>query len=518
MLKNLLISLLVFLTGCSAQNTISEIAHPRQLPVGAPKYSDVCFSSRWPHPRHPGSRYDTFESARAFYATRLDWVYSTDAGFIKKAKSQGYAVTPATSTILEDIGSESWQNGRMVDINGEFVTSPWMRRWAGPVRAWGCVSNPVWQNIWTEYVRKCLDDGAFGIQHDDPGFNYSAIKWGGCFCDFCVKGFTSYLKGNFDSADLAAFGIADIDKFNYKEYCKSNEQRDSNIEQAYKDFQMANVLGFHEKMRKWMNEYAGRYVPYSCNNTSNPIWTSFYSGFDFGMGELYWGGVTPKQLWERALLIQQSGRAQVYSMPKIHNSTLSPKQHQILTRREIATTYALGYHTMVPWDVYQRGGPRYFGKPEQYADLYGFVRAVSGYLDGYEYAAAFGKEIDVDDDTADILDYDTESDVYVFVRAVPKAKNKPVVMHVVNWSDAKDAKEPIELKLNLVRFFGGSEILVTMLTPKPYSQSVHEQAIVNADYGLLREKSLLDVKYESGYANVIVPAGNLWTLLVIESR
>ena len=62
-----------------------------------------------------------------------------------------------------------------------------------------------------------------------------------------------------------------------------------------------------------------------------------------------------------------------------------------LTRQTIAMAYACGGHCMVPWDVYMpRDAPRYFGTPEQYADLFGFIRSGSRYFDGYQQAESTG--------------------------------------------------------------------------------------------------------------------------------
>ena len=83
------VALGVIRAGGDAPTRVSEVAAPRVLPPGAPKYSDVSLSSRTPHPRKAGDPYDTFEAARAFHATRLDWVNTDDADFVRRIHEEG---------------------------------------------------------------------------------------------------------------------------------------------------------------------------------------------------------------------------------------------------------------------------------------------------------------------------------------------------------------------------------------------------------------------------------------------
>ena len=102
---------------------VYEVAQRRVRPPGAPRYSDVCFSSRWRRP-------NTFEMTAAFHATRLDWVYSTDPNWIAECKKRGYHFGGALNSTLPDTpGSKSWKVGRCRDKDGNLVTAPWMVNW-----------------------------------------------------------------------------------------------------------------------------------------------------------------------------------------------------------------------------------------------------------------------------------------------------------------------------------------------------------------------------------------------------
>lgn len=52
--------------------------HAAQAGVGPPGASDVVMTSRSPH-LTPDHGYTTWTAAKAFYANRVDWVYTTNA-------------------------------------------------------------------------------------------------------------------------------------------------------------------------------------------------------------------------------------------------------------------------------------------------------------------------------------------------------------------------------------------------------------------------------------------------------
>jgi hypothetical protein len=57
--------------------------------------------------------------------------------------------------------------------------------------------------------------------------------------------------------------------------------------------------------------------------------------------------------------------------------------------------YAVGGHIEAPWNTYlpTPDARRFFGKPEEYADLFAFVRGTARYLDSYEDAYACALKI-----------------------------------------------------------------------------------------------------------------------------
>ncbi|MEK7256821.1 MAG: hypothetical protein AAB316_18855, partial [Bacteroidota bacterium] len=145
----LLLFFIPLLFSCQATRwlTVQQTAKPTTLSAGAPKYSDVCFSSRWERPRNAEDTLETFAAARSFHATYINWVYTTNSAFIKKADSLGYRLQVALSPTMPDLplGSEKRQKGRLVNAKGEIVTAPWMKSFGNAW--WGCVNHPDFQTI-----------------------------------------------------------------------------------------------------------------------------------------------------------------------------------------------------------------------------------------------------------------------------------------------------------------------------------------------------------------------------------
>lgn len=147
------------------------------------------------------------------------------------------------------------------------------------------------------------------------------------------------------------------------------------------------AAAFHKDVHARFEKLTGRRLPISCNLAWNK--PPFHSrglpvirNFDFGMAEFYARQLSPVQFAAAAREAEKLGMALVYtggghmSMPQI--------------RLAVAGSYANGINYIVPWDQFTGiKKPRLFAKPEKVADLYGFIRAIPEYLDGYEAAGEY---------------------------------------------------------------------------------------------------------------------------------
>ncbi len=146
------------------------------------------------------------------------------------------------------------------------------------------------------------------------------------------------------------------------------------------------AAAFFDNIHKRFRAAVDRKVCLSCNLAWN---NSSFGGsgeqvirrFDYGMAEFYKKQLNPQFLMKAERDARSRNSAVVYTGG--HNMSTADM------RLAVAGCYANGLNYIVPWDQFAGiNVPRVFAKPEELADLYGFVRACGPYLDGYEAAAS----------------------------------------------------------------------------------------------------------------------------------
>ncbi len=452
---------------------VQDIAQTATLLPGAPKYSDVCFSSRWERPRDDKDTLETFSAARTFHATYLNWVYTTNPVFIKKADSLGYKMQVALTPTLSDLpfGSNEHKKGRIVNKTGDLVTAPWMKGWEN---WWGCVNNPDFQEIYFAYIQSALQAGAYGFQVDDPAMGYLLQRnlWEDvCYCSFC-------------------------------------QQKADSLGVQPPDIQQASVLSFHQNMKKRAEDFAGRPVPFSCNNFRGE-WELFpFDFFDFGVAELPERRANPEYIYAIIRETRRQGKAQVFSFVA---------EREFLMQKLIATTYACGGNQLVPWDVWQPKSPeRYFGKAESFAPFYAFVRANAQWLDGYEdafYATTQDENRFFDSEKLPVSFENYRRQIHAFVHAKPKQDTEPVVVHLIDW---EVLTEDFSILLNEKRFFKNGIRSIEMLTPVAYNAEAHEEAELSGDFSKMAHHQPLRFSKKGKMVKVEIPKLDMhWAILLL---
>jgi hypothetical protein len=466
---------LPFFMSCSKGQwaRVQDMATAASLPPGAPAYSDVCFSSRWERPRDGSDSLETFAAARSFHATYLNWVYTTNPFFMKKADSLGYKLQVALTPTLPDLplGSQAHLQGRILNKNGNFVTAPWMKGWDN---WWGCANHPAFKESYFAHIQAALEAGAHGFQVDDPAMGYLLLRnqWEDiCYCRFCQQ-----------KADSLGLQPADI--------------------------QQASVLEFHQTMKKRAEALAGRPVPFSCNNFRGE-WDLFPFGFfDFCVAELPERRANPEYIYATLREARRRGKAQVFSFAS---------EREFLVQKLIATTYACGGNQLVPWDVWLQKSPeRFFGSAKSFAPYYAFVRANAAWLDGYEDAFYACTQDDPRFLPLDKLPISFEKytrQIHAFARAKPGQRQAPVVIHLVDW---EVLTEDFSILLNEKRFFKKGIQSIEMLTPVPYDAAAHEAAASNGDFSKMAHRQVLSFSKKGNMVKVDIPKLDMhWAILLL---
>lgn len=509
----------IFLMQAASAQTVFDVAKPQPLPEGAPRASDVIMRSLRIRSSNAQEPHDTLKALDDFHVTRLEWAYINDPAFIAKVKAQGcvFGGAAAAPSYIKPGDDPDWFEKVVVkNLDGEPIIAPWKRSWDRTL--WGCVNTPELERGYLEYLKRYIDAGADVMQRDEPRANLLAVNWGGCFCDHCMSGFRAWLAENTTREQREAAGIAALDTFDYRQHVLAQDAPvgdafgkwdGGQLKEWFTAFQEDSTLAFHERMRAAVDAYAGRRVPFSCNNGVRR-WGAVELMFDWAFGELSYGHATAVQIYDAMREARVQGRRQVVTMPKSTKWETTPDL-LARTRRTIAMAYACGGHCMAPWDTYMPGNaPRYFGTPEQYADLLAFIRANAPIMDGYEEAAVFGKGIADerfgDESPVTIVDHET---AFAVVRVVPGDASKPVAVHLIDWSDAP---EPLILQLNPGRFWGEKAFTMELRIPAPYNQEAHVAAEETGDFkGLVRTVAVAP----EADGTLRLPAVAPWGILVL---
>ena len=497
---------------------VHELAAPTTPPPGAPKASDVILRSLRLHPRNAKDPHDTLRALDDFHVSRLEWTYIQDKAFIAKVRASGRlfgGAASAPSYHKEDKAPDWFEKVVIVNLDGEPIIAPWKRAWKRTL--WGCINNPELERGYLEYLKRYIDAGAQGMQRDEPGANLNATRWGGCFCPCCIKAFREFLARRTTAQQRKKLGIDDLAAFDYREHLRKQgapvgdafgRWKGGELKRLFVEFQTQATLAFHRRTRKALDQYAGRRVPVSCNNGVRR-WSALERTFDWAFGELSYGHARPAYIHQAMRDAAKHKRLQVVTMPKKSNRK-DLGEWRRRTRQTIAMTYACGGLCMAPWDVYMPGNaPRYFGTAEQYADLYGFIRANARHLDGYGYAGAFGKGIDcrLYGKTPPVR-VEAAGSVYAVVRARPGQADGPVVVHLVDWS--KEPR-PFTVVLSPARLFGARPLRLRLLVPARYDGATHQEAERTRSWEKLTQAIPL-----KNAAQVQIPALRPWGLLVVE--
>jgi hypothetical protein len=330
-------------------------------------------------------------------------------------------------------------------------------------------------------------------------------------------------------------GIAEDSRFDYREAVKAGKVSNE-LRELWIQYKNEAIYDYHVHIRDSLRKGFPHFTAYTANNSSFQQYDVRYEPFDYFMSELMFTSCDPVRLFQRHEVILQAGKAQIYHAPKANAG--EPMAHmKPLTRAVIGYAYAMGGWLAAPYDLFIGAGiPRYFGKPEDFADLYGFIRANAQYLDGFERAAYTGAWLG--DRTAGnvLLIEGGSGGVYAFARTRPNQPEAPIVVHLVDWGEELEFVEgrfrdqagfnsvsykrgdraPFTLKVRMANCYGDRSFTARLLTPPPYDKQTHWRAERTGDYSALSESRPIAFKTRSEYAEFQIPKLDPYALLVLE--
>lgn len=523
----ILIHSVVFLAlGVAFVTSAGETASPRRLAdvvvalpaiPGAAPASAVCMRSLRPRPINANDPHDTLAAIRGFHVTRLEWTYGNDKAFIQKVHDLGVEYGGAIAAGSYS-GSKSPWDWNVIGSETQRLAPTWMRKWARP-NPWGCANNPEFRAGHVRAAVAAVKAGADLLHRDEPGQNEHSYHWGGCFCRHCMKGFRSWLADNADRSELEQLGVSDLASFDYGDYCRGKKAPTGDafrlwktdvLRTYFRQFQIDSSVAFNRWWRQELDRQAGRPIAVSCNNGARR-WTPIELGFDYCIGELRRDHATPAHLHDVMQTALSHGRTQSVTMPLDGRDEPESPGWIAVTRRTIATMYALGGHIEMPWDTYlpTPDARRYFGRPENYADLTAFIRGIAAHLDGHGEAYASGCGVVDDRWQQQPVTLPTADGIFLTVRARPGEPEAPLVMHIIDW---RDEPAPVAITIDRPAFFGTADLTARLLQPvRPVDEKAHAAAFDSGDYAGLVETTSVSIDREG---RLLLPAFDPWGVVV----
>ncbi|MFI4911915.1 MAG: LamG domain-containing protein [Sedimentisphaeraceae bacterium JB056] len=493
-----------------SQMTVSDYERPDY----APKYSDVCFSSRWLR----GEGYqenvkwwgtlgtseeipmDSFEAMKMYHATRLEWIYlyGDEIDFISKVRAEGLSVSFAQTNNLKDEpgGVGTSLLGKIVDEDGNYHKNSFDN-------LMGCANNEVFKQTFLREAKSRIDAGADSIQLDDPVLNDDIA----CWCEYCNGS-----KDGFESTtEFYQWLHGQLDAYYYQQYGISK-------------------------------------FPIHGNNSSHTVYSdSFFSvsddyRLDYGCCETNIQDVSAQHfhnIGQNMRTYQNVSRSQIMTSPGTwgYSDPVYLADFSKTVRRSIGNSYAQGINMLAPFDRFgtdladggdQNQASRFFGDPQNFSDMFGFIRGIAIYLDGYEFAWDWGATTKAVYHVPDTPYSDTwgtapginepvaavDNGIAVVVRAKPGENDEPVAIHLIDW----DKEASFSLTLNNIKFFGdGSDDLrLTLLEPVDnYNADDYEASWQNLSYTCYVKTTVLSGSFANGQTAVAIPELSPWAVLMV---
>lgn len=362
------------------------------------------------------------EVCRKYGATVWGWGTSYDSKRITEARAAGIRVVAANTNLCirgnhkSEVGRDHFYNPRLrdstcVDIAGDPIVVPWYAlEYGDDNRAyWHCTNNRWHREHLKRVVRSGVLAGADVINVDDAMANAMVIRLpetGGCFCDACMTGFRAWMRLRFDTSALAARGIDEIDRFDYRamvrpkfptraDYTGAYARSEIPLQEEFRLFQTQAAANLLTELAQCARETAGQAIPLSANlGVMRPDVLLGAAVLDHFIIELpFWKyeGHFPLESLKIAEALEKKCAVWPvgYDVDRVRREGASG-----MLKLWIATTYALGHNFMVPARMWCSAGPTgsvFYDPPEEeLVPLYRFVRETADLFDGFEPLAQFG--------------------------------------------------------------------------------------------------------------------------------
>jgi hypothetical protein len=390
-----LLGLFCSLTACGGVAIPSAAAEPTL------RRSDVVFM------------YDDPKQYEAYGCTVLGWAGSADPRRVEAAHAKGVRLFCSSVGFLTEFtqvinfSPDDFLDAACRNFEGKPFVVPWLwdHKYKGQPAWWWCTNSPLYRKYLESRAAGMMKAPLDGLHIDDYRGTSGAVTWlSAGFCRHCMAGFREYLGKNVPKEKLAALGITDLAKFDYRQFLLDRgvtperyrkERSRLPLAAEFLDFQVKADNAFVAEYRKRAEQMRGKPLALCVNSNITdphalmiaPQLTFFCCevGHDAAARKVPLAPVYAYKLADgvgRPVASTASGQDWAYVA-----------EHKLpgLVRTWIAMSYAFGHHFMAPhrqWCYTEKKGTHWYSGPaEEYAWMYQFVRPNARLFDRYEAVA-----------------------------------------------------------------------------------------------------------------------------------
>ncbi len=235
----------------------------------------------------------------------------------------------------------------------------------------------------------------------------TALWFGGDFSPHSMSGFRDYLADRYSPSELAALGIEDIDGFDYQSFLQGQGVTLQAYRNAaysvpgatplYEDFTYYQRQRLNETMEQLLAHIEAQApgVPIGATTSlmeargwvANDRLTYLAGELSHSLGPLEEVPYNPTTHYKAAEAAEKTLILFPYPAPWQTIRDANAPRH---ARTWIAQAYAMGAVFTIPGNIWVGGSSTWDPGWENYADLYQFIRANEGLLDGYHAASNVG--------------------------------------------------------------------------------------------------------------------------------
>ncbi|MCX5677260.1 MAG: hypothetical protein NTX87_19925 [Planctomycetota bacterium] len=481
-----------------------------EAPAPVLKPSDVAFM------------YAADEAAyKAYGATFVAWGGADKADQVKQHHDLGirctgsmWCLTAGAKNLYENADLRS---AVARDIEGNPVEVPWLfdHTYKEQKTWFGCTNHPAFREHCRREVRRVMAGGADGLHVDDHlGVAQPATGMGGGLCDYCIAAFREYLKTHAPAEDLAKAGVADLEKFDYRDLIRKfattradymKVRRKVPLMDHFERFHLEAAAAFVRELGQVGAQAAGHPILLSANTgLPDKRHAVVVPNLTHMVCEVNFGAAAGTARIDRALEAFQMARSLARPMACTASGQdyafIKANGAEDLVRFWIALTYAHGQRFMVPhpkkqWCFTKELGTHWYAAPvEAYAPLYRFIRANAAWFDGFETAE------DVKAGTGNGEQGTGKDAPKVIITARRKGAGGPIVLHLVNRDYDAAAK----------RIRPAKDVTVTL--PAALAGKSGRARLLSYD----AEPLSVQTRTEGGATQIKVSELRLWTVVVVE--